>query len=310
MLDSEVRIMDLEILREYLIFAQYLNITKAAERLHVSSSTLSRHLSLLENEFKAQLVEHSRRPRMTPEGNIVLNEVSKIVTMYDAIQESIDDYRQQQRLNIKMAYILEDRAIIDRMVKATARIKERWPKVEIRRAIIENLSYYEALELGDVDVAVVFQKGNIDESLYSIIPVFEDSILAVVRKDGLLGSKTSLNVHELAQLTFYRPSARQYDDFHSLIKKMFLQHGITVATVYVDTSTYDELFHHDALDRVWYCSKSQLIEHGGSMPKSVFETSNIVDIDDAASCFTRYAVYKKDTNNEIIPQLVKLLIEP
>ena len=59
--------------REFIVFAKYLNITRAAEELHVSTSTLSRHIAALEHEIGMPLVQREgSASSLTPVGSLVL----------------------------------------------------------------------------------------------------------------------------------------------------------------------------------------------------------------------------------------------
>ena len=64
--------MELRTLRYFLEIAREENMTRAAERLHVSQSALSRQVKSLEEELGKRLfIRHSFRIELTPEGQLL-----------------------------------------------------------------------------------------------------------------------------------------------------------------------------------------------------------------------------------------------
>lgn len=87
--------MELRTLRYFLEIAREENMTKAAERLHVSQSALSRQVKSLEEELGKRLfIRHSFRIELTPEGILLRKRAEDILQMVDKTTEefqSLDD---------------------------------------------------------------------------------------------------------------------------------------------------------------------------------------------------------------------------
>lgn len=87
--------MELRTLRYFLEIACEENMTKAAERLHVSQSALSRQVKSLEEELGKRLfIRHSFRIELTPEGILLRKRAEDILQMVDKTTEefqSLDD---------------------------------------------------------------------------------------------------------------------------------------------------------------------------------------------------------------------------
>ncbi|MEE0435557.1 MAG: LysR family transcriptional regulator [Peptococcaceae bacterium] len=80
--------MELRTLRYFLEIAREENMTKAAERLHVSQSALSRQIKGLEEELGKRLfIRHSFRIELTPEGHLLRKRAEDILQMVDKTTE-------------------------------------------------------------------------------------------------------------------------------------------------------------------------------------------------------------------------------
>ncbi len=81
--------MDLALLREFVTFADYLNVSETARRLHLSQSTLSHHLASLEKGLGVQLIDRTPPLSLTYAGKLLVTRASELLERHDAIEEEI-----------------------------------------------------------------------------------------------------------------------------------------------------------------------------------------------------------------------------
>ena len=78
--------MEIRTLRYFLEVAREENMSKAAERMHVSQSTLSKQLKGLEEELGKRLfVRHSFSIELTEEGMLLRKRAEDLISMTDKI---------------------------------------------------------------------------------------------------------------------------------------------------------------------------------------------------------------------------------
>ena len=87
--------MDLRALRYFVATAEELNITRAAEKLHMSQPPLSHQLRLLEEELGAPLfLRGHRRLQLTPEGELLLRRARQLLELEEKTRGEIRQVQQ------------------------------------------------------------------------------------------------------------------------------------------------------------------------------------------------------------------------
>lgn len=86
--------MDLRTLRYFTVAAQELNITRAAQKLHMSQPPLSHQLRLLEEELGAPLfVRGKRRLQLTEEGAALLRRANELLDLAEKARQEIREMK-------------------------------------------------------------------------------------------------------------------------------------------------------------------------------------------------------------------------
>ena len=81
--------MDISYLREFVELMSQRSAKRAARVLNMGPSTLSRHMSALEQELGVQLLEHGNKTEFTPEAHAVAPAMINVLKAYDAMFDAI-----------------------------------------------------------------------------------------------------------------------------------------------------------------------------------------------------------------------------
>lgn len=82
--------MDLRHLRCFLVLAEELHFSRAAERLHMEQSPLSRIIKDLEEELGTALFDRNRRgTRLTISGQIFFTDISRLFAVLEQAKENL-----------------------------------------------------------------------------------------------------------------------------------------------------------------------------------------------------------------------------
>lgn len=123
--------MELRHLRCFLAVAEELHFARAAERLHIEQSPLSRTIKELEEELGAQLfVRTSRSTRLTLAGKLLMESVPRVLLALEQARESVKAGANGYHGQLRVA--LSDGVTPSRLPTLLARCREEDPEIEVR----------------------------------------------------------------------------------------------------------------------------------------------------------------------------------
>lgn len=123
--------MEIRHLRCFLAVAEELHFARAAERLHIEQSPLSRAIKELEEEMGVQLFARTTRStRMTRAGKLFLEHVPRVFTALQQARDSVKAAANGYHCQLRIA--LSDGTTPSRLPVLLARCREEDPEVEIR----------------------------------------------------------------------------------------------------------------------------------------------------------------------------------
>ena len=123
--------MEFRHLRYFLAVAEELHFARAAERLHIEQSPLSRAIRELEEELGAQLfVRTSRSTRLTLAGKLLMENAPRVLLALDQARESVKAAATGFHGRLRVA--LSDGITPSRLPALLARCREEDPEIEIR----------------------------------------------------------------------------------------------------------------------------------------------------------------------------------
>ena len=186
--------MELRHLRYFVALAEDLHFTRAAEKVHVSQSTLSHQIRQLEDEIGRPLFDRiGKRVFLTQEGERFLAKVTRALEEIDSGLLSLEPGGAEQSGEVRigatmsLAGALAPQCIatfIDRNPSAKVSILEMTPDV-IRRELLQ-----ETIDIGlaypPLDATGLWQE-----------PLFEERVLLVVRKSHPLARRRRVRLIDL-----------------------------------------------------------------------------------------------------------------
>lgn len=169
--------MELRHLRCFIVVAEELHFARAAARLHIEQSPLSRIIKDLEYKLGVQLFERTtRRTRLTWAGTVLLGEAQRIFAVVDQAKASVKGAATGYRGRLRVA--LSDGVPQFRLAALLAQCREEDPDVEI--CLHEVTSSVQAKGLQDdlYDVGLT-QITSQAEGLVSV-PVWQDPLVVAL----------------------------------------------------------------------------------------------------------------------------------
>jgi DNA-binding transcriptional LysR family regulator len=123
--------MELRHLRYFVAVAEELHFARAAERLHIEQSPLSRAIRELEADLGVLLFERAPRgTRLTWAGQVFLEDVRRVFTALDQAKSNVQAAASGYRGTLRIA--LSDGLVPQRLAVLLALCREQEPEVDIR----------------------------------------------------------------------------------------------------------------------------------------------------------------------------------
>ena len=169
--------MELRHLRCFLIVAEELHFARAAERLHIDQSPLSRTIKELEEELGARLfVRTTRSTQLTRAGRQLLEHVPRIFTALDQARDGVKSATNGLLGQLRIA--LSDGVTPTRLSTLLARCREEDPEVEMRLFEVPLGLQIKGLHEDLYDVGFSMAEDGGDGIL--VTPAWEDELMVAV----------------------------------------------------------------------------------------------------------------------------------
>jgi len=169
--------MELRHLRCFLAVAEELHFARAAEKLHIEQSPLSRAIKDLEEELGAQLfVRTTRSTRLTRAGKLFLEHVPRV---FAALQQARDSVKAAAKgFHGQLRVALSDSITPARLSALLALCRQEEPEVEIRFSEVPLAQQIRGLhdDLYDVGFALSDEAGD----GMTALPVWRDALMVAV----------------------------------------------------------------------------------------------------------------------------------
>lgn len=202
--------MTLNQLSYYAEIVQQSSFTKAAEKLFVSQSTLSKSIRTLETEFETELIDRSAKEfQLTKEGKLFYDYAVNLLEYYHLQTQEL--YQRIHGGSGALSLGLPPTAGTIYFFSQIYKFQQKYPQVELRITEITSKSVKELVGAGKLDLGVVIEPFA-DEAFFSR-KVYASEAVLVVSKQHPLAGKRVVNAAELKEERFLMvtPDYMYYD---------------------------------------------------------------------------------------------------
>jgi len=169
--------MELHHLRRFVILAEELHFTRAAERLHIEQSPLSRNIRELEDDLGVTLFQRDRRgTRLTSAGRTLLKEARRLLSVMEQVRENVKAVASGLRGSLHIA--VSDGVIDPRLSAFLARCREEEPETEIHLSEVTLSEQLRGLRCGDFVLGLACT-AEVGEGI-TTESIWQDALLAAI----------------------------------------------------------------------------------------------------------------------------------
>lgn len=249
--------MDIKQLINFITIVEEGNITKAAQKLHLSQPPLSNQLKSLEQELGVKLVERgSRKITLTDVGNLLYKRGKDMISMFESTLNEVEDFKSGIEGVLKIGAVSTCNQFVP--VELVSPYTRQYPRVRFELYEGNTYEVIDMIEKGIVDIGVVRTPFN-SENL-CCINLRTESMVAVVNNNSQkfdFGDREKISLKDLNNkpIIIYRR-------YEKLIMQVLHTNDIK-ASIYC--------LNDDGRTTVAWSQADLAI---GIVPKSVIDTSN------------------------------------
>ena len=208
---------DLRQLRYFEVVAEEEHVGRAAERLHISQSPLSRQIAQLEERLGLTLFERSQqRIRLTRDGQTFLAETKALLTHANRLESLGKRLGRGEEGGLCIGYI-ENAMHAGVLPNALRVLRDDRPTVHIKLYNLPSLEQLEGLRQRSLDIALVNEPPAADDPDLIALQVLDDPMLLALPEHHPLARQSELLPEHLADQEWIgvqrKPGAHPADDF-------------------------------------------------------------------------------------------------
>lgn len=181
-------------LRYFIVVAEELNFRRAAERVHIDQTPLSRTIRDLEGRWGVTLfIRAPRRLELTPAGVKLLSHARSLLIRMErtrrAVRAADARYREPLRIGV------DDSTVQPRLAECLSRWRRLVPDIPVELTEMHAAELLAALRNEDVDIAFSF--GLQDDEAIAQQPAWNSTMVAILSTEHELAGRQSVSWAEL-----------------------------------------------------------------------------------------------------------------
>lgn len=210
----------------FLAAAEEENFQRAAARLNIAQSALSRHISALEEDLGGvRLFERlPRGVRLTDSGEQYLADVRRILESVDEATLRVQRVERGQTGHLRVAFT-EAVAAQPLLAAALRRFQADFPEVQIDLIAMRSKNQREDLRKGRIDVGFFYAEAG-DEAAFAWTPIMTDDFLLALPEGHRLAGQPRITLDDLKGEPLIFPSKWHAPSTHERLLAAFRERGI------------------------------------------------------------------------------------
>ncbi len=187
--------MEIRILRYFLAIAREENMTKAAQRLHISQPSLSKEIKKLEEELGHELfIRTNKSMHLNDEGMLLRKRAEDIIAMVD---KTAEEFSQLDSITGGEIHIgCAESYLIKHLARSIKEFKAQYPNFIFHIFSGDTEPVAERLDRGLLDLALIVEPPNLTKYNYLPVPG-SDRWGVVVRQGSPLAEKQQISFEDL-----------------------------------------------------------------------------------------------------------------
>ncbi len=225
--------MNTRYLREFVVLADTLSYSEAAENLYISQSSLSKHLQTLEKELGTPLFFRTTRSiRLTHAGSVFLNYAKKISALAAEAEAELNSISRSLD-NSFLVGVMQNPQFYN-LAEYMLSFQKVCPNVSYTLIESDEQGLFNMYQKKHFNLFCTLQPLTKDID-FGYMPMYKSHLVAIMNKDCPLAEKEELSLLDLAEEKLLTPA--RYSTMSKIVQGSFLQQGIRPNIIYEGSST-------------------------------------------------------------------------
>lgn len=191
----------LEKLRVFLVVLEEGSLRRAAERLHISQSAITRQLQLLEHDLGGRVLERtSAGVRPTNVGHALAGKAKTLLGDYDSTMAEVRRLVRGESDRLRIGYV--GSAVQEYLGPALAALRRSHPKVKVKMLDLTPAEQIIALRRGEIDLALTADGAELLSRDFYTHKLATVPSLVALPVDHTLASEKQVSISELKDESF------------------------------------------------------------------------------------------------------------
>jgi DNA-binding transcriptional LysR family regulator len=225
-------------LRQFVMVAEEMHFTRAAERLHIAQPALSAQIKRLETELQVPLFERNTRVvRLTQHGATFLESARAVIDAWDAAMIVAGSMRKHEKTTVSLGIALR----IDQRIRGEvkARLARIDPGVSVDFIAESSYRLVHDVAAGRIDAALCVAAVHVAGVRYH--EVRQDPVVAVLPVGHPLSEQPSISLIDLKDDAWLVPSSRVIGTT-AIMHELCRARGFEIRVSPFESADYDDEF--------------------------------------------------------------------
>ena len=192
---------NLDILRSFFAIIEHGSLNKAAERMRVSQSTLTRQMHALENDIGGRLFERGTTGvALTASGHALADGIRPVLANFDSVIAGVRTLAHGKSKQLRVGYLAS--AAADYLHPALTALRRAHPEVKVKLHDFSPGEQIRALRKGELDVALIGNVGTFLSREFFVRRIAWLPLMVALPETHPLTGKASLAIADLKRESF------------------------------------------------------------------------------------------------------------
>lgn len=297
---------NLDHMREFVIFSQSLNYTVASKELFIAQPTLIQHVAKLERDLGFELVSHDHNPRLTDAGVVFRAEAERILNDLESVISRCKVKGDRKPENVRIASVPAciEGSFFDSEQARTSGIRPVLTSIDADmydpfQALDDDIVDFSVAVGGDASMAIF---DDLEDRTYGFIPLPSQTCNVNMSYDHPLASRKGVSIEDLSEYTLVECSTKFYMRNSKDSERVLKAKGVRSGFVYVPAESANTLLKSSHAYIYVIASRSETISRIVNRDDDIVA----VPLDDESLRFHPYAIYRLDNPNPHVHEYANL----